>query len=121
MSQPASLTDLLQALEAALLALEDDQLRAPNSRLVALLARRRRSVLVLRKQVRGSGPLRRLPRRPHLSFDELIATEFRLARMVDAQMAETPEASQLRHVLGDLRAEVDEAALSLRLIAQHRE
>lgn len=119
MPPPLTLSDLLRALEAALFALEDDLLCAPQPRLVALVARRRRSVLVMR---RHAGPRqRRATRVPHQRFDDLIATEFRLARMVDALLVAEPEASpQLRRDLNDLRAEVDEAALSLRLIAQHR-
>ena len=123
MSPPIILSDLLLALEAALLALEDDMLCAPHARLVALVAlvaRRRRSVLVLRRHTGAACRSRRLPRRPHLNFEELIATEFRLARTVDALLCAAPDASTLRRDLEELRADVDEAALSLRLIAHHR-
>ena len=120
MSRPNALSDLLNAFEAALQALEDDQFRAPHSRLVPLLARRRRSVMVLRSYLRTAGPSRHPPRRPHLNFEELIATEFRLARMVDVHLFTAPQASALSGILCEVRAEVDEAALSLRLIAQTR-
>ena len=121
MSPPIILSDLLLALEAALLALEDDLLRTPHSRLLAVVARRRRSVLVLRRHTGAACRSRRLPHRPHLNFEELIATEFRLARTVDALLCAAPDASTLRRDLEELRADVDEAALSLRLIAHHRD
>lgn len=118
MSRPLTLSDLLQTLEAALLALEDDLLHVPQPRMVALVARRRRSVLVLRRHV---GEARRMQLRlPHQNFKEFVATEFRLARMVDVLLPEAPEGSALYQDLLDLRAEVDEAALSLRLIEQLR-
>lgn len=120
MSPPITPCDLFLALEAALFALDDDLLRAPYPRLHALLARRRRSVLVLRCHLGAEERGRTYRRLPHQSFDELIATEFRLARMVDTLLTDAPEGSRLRRDLQDLRAEVDEAALSLRLIAQTR-
>ena len=118
MSPPITPSDLLQALEAALFALEDDLLRAPCLRLRALLVRRRRSVLVMRRHVGADAAGRRHLRLPHQSCEELIATEYRLARMVDAVLGDAADPSRLRRDLEDLRAEVDEAALSLRLIAQ---
>ena len=120
MSPPITLSDMLYALEAALLALEDDVLCAPQTRMVALLPRRRRSVLMLRRHVGGLGRMRLQVRVPHQHFDELIAAEFRLARMVDVLLSAAPCASTLHHDLEDLRAEVGEVALSLRLIAQYQ-
>lgn len=112
------LVGLLAALDAALSHLELLAVAAPDLRLNGIVARRRSSLRVLRRSVRQ--PVRRTATAAQSAPDLalMIAEEWRIAHLIEQLLGRLPATATLRPALNDLRADVEEAALCLRLLAQ---
>lgn len=85
-----------------------------------ILARRRRSVLILRRTLgRTAGIADKAP--PAVSLEEAIDAEWQLAHMIGVVRTTLPGDSWLAATLTVMQSEVEDAALSLRLVSQRLE
>ncbi len=115
-SPALGLLGLCRAFEASLSAFETVATLREEARLRHLLVSRRRAVARLRRLLGLRGPVARRPPREAWTLGGMIAAEWELAHLVVAAAAALAADDPARELLGDLQAEVEEAALTLRVI-----
>ncbi|QYK41448.1 MAG: hypothetical protein KF887_19140 [Paracoccaceae bacterium] len=112
---------LVAALQASLAALAARAEQNRDPRLRAIVVRRRASLLRLRQAMVSPGPdlwLRRRGGAGAEPFETLIAGEWRLAHKVTAALEALGRSDPAFGPLSALRDEIEEAALSLRVIGR---
>ena len=114
----SGLLGLCRAFEASLSAFETVATLREEARLRHLLVARRRAVARLRRLLGLRGPVARRPPSEAWTLGGIIAAEWELAHLVVATASALPDDDPARGLLADLQAEVEEAALTLRVIAR---
>lgn len=114
------LVALVAALDLSLHQQEAYNATMPDIMLQAVLIRRRLSTRALRKQVQTEVRRNVMFAGSASSLGDMIETERRIAQHIDQLLPRLASSSDLQETMLHLRAEVDEAMLSLRLIEKRQ-
>ncbi|PTX47654.1 hypothetical protein IQ03_02964 [Gemmobacter caeni] len=115
-----ALVALLIEFETSLDEMEEMQARSPTPLLYSVLVRRRRAAMTLRSRLsRNDRPRRRKPAAAPSNAAQLVARETELLRLFDIALAEVRIEPELAPLLRSLRAEVEQARISLRQLGSN--
>lgn len=113
-----ALVALLIEFETSLEEMENMQARSPTPLLYSVLVRRRRAAMTLRSRLsRKDRPRRRSQFSGPSGVQHLLAREAELLRLFDVALAESRIEPELAPLLRSLRAEVEQARITLRQIS----